>query len=334
MFLNDKNDKISIKNLVYFLQALVHSGNISVQLSKRATSELHSVYSAHTEYNPDLRCESFDLDSLSEEMITIRKNYLEKDPGFVVVDNFWNPKYSIEQGKNGLLVLSQLFGGLMPQMAATGLLVKEVKDRSKSFDSDSTSRYSDSKEGGGYHTDGAELPPPLPAFLTLLCIRQAENGGIFKVISAYDVHDALVEKAPESLGRLYRNFYWDRRGDLGPNGEETFEKPIFSYQNRTLTCEYLRRYIDDGYKKAGVVQTEEDVTALDALDSVLYDDSIAYNILMKPGQLVISANYYTLHGRTSFEDFDDQDLKRLMLRTWIKDKTQPSYSQQKYAHLI
>ena len=115
---------------------MVHNGSISVQLSKRATSELHSVYTAHTEYNPDLRCESFDLDSLSEEVITLRKNYLEKGPGFVVVDNFWNPKYSMEQGKNGLLVLSQLFGGLMPQMAATGLLVKEVKDRRKSFDSD------------------------------------------------------------------------------------------------------------------------------------------------------------------------------------------------------
>ena len=78
---------------------MVHNGSISVQLSKRATSELHSVYTAHTEYNPDLRCESFDLDSLSEEMITLRKNYLEKGPGFVVVDNFWNPKYSMEQGK-------------------------------------------------------------------------------------------------------------------------------------------------------------------------------------------------------------------------------------------
>ena len=31
--------------------------------------------------------------TLSEEMITLRKNYLEKGPGFVVVDNFWNPKY-------------------------------------------------------------------------------------------------------------------------------------------------------------------------------------------------------------------------------------------------
>ena len=67
-------------------------------------------------------------------MITLRKNYLEKGPGFVVVDNFWNPKYSMEQGKNGLLVLSQLFGGLMPQMAATGLLVKEVKDSHGSID--------------------------------------------------------------------------------------------------------------------------------------------------------------------------------------------------------
>ena len=309
-----------------------------VQLSKGALRELHNVYTESSEYSPDLRCESFDLDSLSEEVATLRDNYLEKDIGFVIVNNFWDPKYSIEQGKNGLLVLSQLLGRVIPQMA-TGLLVKEVKDRSKSFDSDSTSRYSDSKYGGGYHTDGAEIPPPLPDFLTLMCIRQAEKGGIFKIISAYAVHNALLKKDPESLGRLHNNFHWDRRGDLGPNGEETFEKPIFSYsnsahtlmlgtdyyadQNNTLTCEYLRRYIDDGYKKAGIVQTKEDVAALDAMDSVLYDDSITHTVLMKPGQLLISTNFHTLHGRDEFKDYTtkeglpDPERQRILLRTWI-----------------
>jgi len=31
-------------------------------------------------------------------------------------------------------------------------------------------------------------------------------------------------------------------------------------------------------------------------------------------------NHRILHGRSSFEDFEDSELKRLMIRTWIKDE--------------
>ena len=41
---------------------------------------------------------------------------------------------------------------------------------------------------------------------------------------------------------------------------------------------------------------------------------------LKPGDMVFSDNHWIVHGRTSFEDYDDQNLKRFMLRTWIKDK--------------
>ena len=310
----------------------------TVQFSHDALEELYTVYAKFNKYNPDIQSESFDLNVLSNEIRTLRKNYLEKDIGFVLVENFWNTKYSTEQAKNGLLVLSQLLGKVI-QQNASGLLVKEVKDIKKSFKDDSTSRYSESKYGGDYHTDGAEIPPPLPDFLTLVCLRQAEKGGEFKIINANSIHNALLEKHPESIRRLHDNFIWDRRGDLGPNGEETFEKPIFNYsnlahtltlgtdyyvdQNNALTCEYLRRYIDDGYKKAGVIQTKEDIAALDAMDSVLYDDSLAITILMKPGQLLISTNSHTLHGRTKFKDYTtkdglpDPEKQRILLRTWI-----------------
>ena len=41
---------------------------------------------------------------------------------------------------------------------------------------------------------------------------------------------------------------------------------------------------------------------------------------LKPDDMVFSDNHWIIHGRTAFEDFDDPNLKRLMLRTWIKDK--------------
>ena len=309
-----------------------------IQLSNESLLELDSIYEKYENFEPTINSKLFNLESLSNDALIFRQNYLEKTIGFVILKNFWNPKYSIEQAKNGLLIFSQLLGKVI-QQNASGLLVKEVKDRSKSFKNDSTSRYSESKYGGNYHTDGAEIPPPLPEFLALLCIRQAEKGGEFKIINANSVHNALLEKHPESIRRLHDNFIWDRRGDLGPNGEETFEKPIFAYSNlvhaltlgtdyyvdqdNALTCEYLRRYIDDGYKKAGVIQTKEDIAALDAMDSVLYDDSLALTILLKPGQLLISTNSHTIHGRTQFKDYatkdglPDPEKQRILLRTWI-----------------
>ena len=41
---------------------------------------------------------------------------------------------------------------------------------------------------------------------------------------------------------------------------------------------------------------------------------------LKFDDMVFSDNHRIIHSRTSFEDFDDQNLKRFMLRTWIKDK--------------
>ena len=51
----------------------------------------------------------------------------------------------------------------------------------------------------------------------------------------------------------------------------------------------------------------------------IWDDMIMRYDL-KPDDMVFSDNHRIVHGRTSFEDFDDQNLKRFMLRTWIKDK--------------
>ena len=49
-----------------------------VQLSKSTLRELHSVYTESSEHDPDLRCESFDLDSLSEEVASLTENKRRK----------------------------------------------------------------------------------------------------------------------------------------------------------------------------------------------------------------------------------------------------------------
>jgi len=309
------------KNLAWDSET-IKEFDIVLTLSDGAKNELHSVYKSSEAYNQEISAYDFKLDELRKELEEIRANYLEEGPGFFILDDFWSEEYSIDQGKNGLLVASQLFGTPL-QQNATGLLVKELKDRDVSYDGDGKSRYSDNRHGGNYHTDGAEIPPPIPEYLPLLSIRQSKEGGSFIVVSSYAVHNKLLETNPGTLAKLYGNFLWDRRGDLGPNGEATFEKPIFSFNGGKLECAYLRRYIEDGYLTEGIEMGVEEKGTLDALDEVVYDPSLEFRVKMDPGQLLVSINSRTLHGREPFEDYRrpdgsiDPERQRLKLRTWV-----------------
>ena len=318
VLISDSNlawDSVTIKDLVY-----------ETRLSDKSQEVINFLASDPSNID-SFDSESSESNALSLEMKTIRANFLDEGPGFVIIKSFLKPENeNLEGAKNTILYISSILGRPI-QQNATGLMVKEVKDRNLSYTDDTTSRYSDNKHGGNYHTDGAEIPPPIPEYLPLLCIRPAKTGGAFKLISSYNVHNKLLEKDKKVLERLYKDFVWDRRGDLGPNGEEVFKKPIFSYQEGKLIFAYLRRYIEDGYGKTGEPFRVQDLAALDRLDSVIYDAKNIFEETLESGDLMISVNSRTIHGRDSYEDYRDKtgmiikNKQRLLLRTWVVTET-------------
>ena len=55
------------------------------------------------------------------------------------------------------------------------------------------------------------------------------------------------------------------------------------------------------------------------IDDVTKNEKLSLDYEMKSGDMVFFNNHRILHGRTSFEDFDDQNLKRKLVRVWIKN---------------
>jgi len=253
-------------------------------------------------------------ETLENEILNLKKNFLDNGPGFVIIEGLNKYIGNETELEKVLLYISNILGKAIPQNKQ-GELVKRVFDRGTKIEQ--KGRYSESRYGGDLHTDGAEIPYPVPKYLPLLCVRQAKSGGLFQIVSAYSMHNKLLKEDKTVLKRLYEDFYWDRRGDLGPNGEETFLKPVFSYKNNELCCSYLRTYINEGHRKEKKNLNELDISALNSMDKLLEDSSLVTNYLMKPGQLMISNNHFTLHGRTTFEDYAEDDKKRLLLRTWV-----------------
>ena len=58
--------------------------------------------------------------------------------------------------------------------------------------------------------------------------------------------------------------------------------------------------------------------ALDNLDKIIYDENNSAEYDLKKSDITFFNNRI-IHGRTSFEDYEENEKKRLMIRSWIKN---------------
>lgn len=265
-------------------------------------------------YIPRFDIPDTDRSRLQLQMRDLKAEFLDGWPGYCVVSGL--EALDRSSWAAAFRLLSSLLGDLFPQ-DGTGLLLKEVKDRGTKVGEGVSSRFSDSRYGG-VHTDGAEVPFPLPDYFGLLCVNRALSGGSLQLLSAAAIYRFLEVEHPNSLAMLRQPFHFDRRGDLGPNGERTVVKPVFFISGPSICATYLREYINIGHSHPEVRGlTGEQVAALDALDAVLQDPRLRVEGYLNPGEAIFINNLRLFHGRTAFEDYKDPEKKRLVLRTWI-----------------
>jgi alpha-ketoglutarate-dependent taurine dioxygenase len=251
---------------------------------------------------------------LKDEVLQIKK-ILQEGCGFFIIDGNIFSEFSKKELEYIYSIISQFLGELYVQNIQNEKFVL-IKDEGKSMKTGG--RYHQTKEGGSYHTDSPQWDN-VPDFIGLLCINPAKTGGINKFLSAYSIHNEIRRKNPNFLDELYEKFYFDKRGEYGKNESPTVFQPIFSYANNELRLRYLRNYINDGFKVEGKELTESQIDSLDLIDEITKDDSLALDYELKSGDMVFFNNHRILHGRTSFENHDDEELKRTLVRVWIKD---------------
>lgn len=201
----------------------------------------------------------------------------------------------------------------------SGTLIREVQDRGFELGAGRSGRYADTRYGGDLHTDGAEVPAPVPDLFALLCVRQATTGGALQLVHV----DELTKRLSRDVAdQLRRPFHFDRRGDEPPGEPPTTKKPVLFPDGDGKTCvTYLRRYIELGHKRSEVPDlSPEQVAALDAFDGLLSDPDLAHHERLAAGELAVIDNKHVLHGRTTFEDAPGSSNRRLLLRAWIEQR--------------
>ncbi|QNE35608.1 TauD/TfdA family dioxygenase [Leifsonia shinshuensis] len=212
------------------------------------------------------------------------------------------------------VTISQLLGRLLPQ-DGDGALVREVRYRGKQLGEGATGRYSDSKDGGSFHTDGPHRPDTAPEWFALLCVRQAKSGGGLILVLASQIIERLDAG---TAAVLQQPFLFDQREE----GAAPVARPVLQQDaDGEWRVNYLREYIELGHRHPdGTPLTSAQRDALDRFDAViaeLVEAPDRIEIKLEPGQYALIDNRRLLHGRTAFGD-DPTDLDRLMIRTWIR----------------
>lgn len=278
-----------------------------VLLSDIAVSEL-------LENRNNLKENSNNFIHLRKEIEEFRKILID-GCGFFIIQNSCFDDFSDNERKSIFSIISEILGTLYVQNIKNEKFVV-ITDEGKSMKTGG--RYHQTRDGGSYHTDSPQWLNT-PDYIALLCIRPAKIGGTSKFLSAYSIHNKLFQNNKMFLEELYHNFHFDKRGEFKENESPTVFEPIFKYQNGKLNLRYLRDYISGGHKIQNLPLSKIQNDSLDYFDKISIDDDITVNYDLKSGDMVFFNNHRVLHGRTSFEDYEDKNLKRYMIRTWIKD---------------
>ena len=58
--------------------------------------------------------------------------------------------------------------------------------------------------------------------------------------------------------------------------------------------------------------------AIDYFQSIAFREDMCFYVHLEPGEAFLINNFTVLHSRTEFEDYDEPDRRRHLLRLWLK----------------
>ena len=261
-----------------------------------------------------------DLPLLKNKILDFRREILLDGVGLFIINGVCLKNFSLKEKISIYTLIAKILGELIIQNIRQEKIV-EIKDVGKSMKTGG--RYHETREGGSHHTDSPQWKN-VPDYLGLFCVRDAKKGGTNLFLSAYTIHNRILKDRKDLLNILYEKFHFDKRGEFKEGESSTVFEPIFKFKDGKLYFRYLRNYIDAGHDIQNQSLSESQKEALTYLDNSMLEEDMIMSYDLKPDDMVFSDNHWIVHGRTAFEDYDDPNLKRLMLRTWIKDKMYPN----------
>ncbi|MFT5173340.1 MAG: hypothetical protein ACI8W7_001515 [Gammaproteobacteria bacterium] len=174
-----------------------------------------------------------------------------------------------------------------------------------------------------WHTDyGFNHPPP---YIGLLVLQTGRCGGVSRVASLLHAHNEMIARHPQLLERLYRPFCWNRQGEHPEGAALVHSFPIFDRADGQVRGRFIKWLLYRGYELAGEIFDEQGKLALETLFEIMSETRNHLCFELQAGQIQYMNNYRVAHCRTEYEDFDEVQRKRHLVRIFLRDSGRRSY---------
>ncbi|MCH2229235.1 MAG: TauD/TfdA family dioxygenase [Crocinitomicaceae bacterium] len=171
----------------------------------------------------------------------------------------------------------------------------------------------------GFHTDSTALEYS-PDIVGLLCLQPAKIGGESILANAADLYLWMKQLHPEDLDILSRPIIRDVITPGSQTDIEAIKKnrfPVFSFVNDSFKFRFMKYWIISGHNRCNLEIPMELKRALDRIDDFFKKkDNLSYYSMVR-GDILFVNNNFICHNRTKYEDYDEPERKRILVRTWI-----------------
>jgi len=263
----------------------------------------------------------FAMPTCRREMARVRE-MLDKGRRFAIVDRLPMAEMDAAEATAIYWLLSSMVSRPVAQKL-DGTMIYDVLDTGQQALPGSGVRPDKTNIEIRFHNDNAYNDAP-PDYVGLLCLRQAQSGGHSRVISFHTVRNAVRERHPDRLERLYRDFWFDRQCEFRPGESQIFSAPVFENAGE-LKARFSAHQIGGGYVLRGEPIDRDGEAAIAAMLDIFEEDGLSVDFDLEPGQIQFVDNRALGHSRTAFIDNPDPGRRRHLVRLWLRDHGRRAY---------
>ena len=250
----------------------------------------------------------FPLPGLAARLAEIKREILY-GRGFFFIRGLPIERYDVADAARIFWGVGAQWGEAVSQNGK-GHVLGHVKDLGLDYAKPETRGYQTSARLP-YHTDSSDI-------VGLLCLKKSRSGGASSLVSTTTIYNEMVKRRPDLAAVLTQPVYRTRWGEVPEGRKPYYGTAPFSVVNGRVICTYVR----SATRKAQLMEvvpriTPEQEEAMDLFDSLANDESLHLDMQFEPGDMQWVCNHSIAHSRTAFEDFEEPENRRHLLRLWL-----------------